>query len=156
MARGCSARSTSTVSRAELRLQRRQRRAALRGSEAAPVLLGIVSWGSDFCGADHTPSVFAEVDRYRSFITDASPVWAPTSAGMPEATRHGSRMTCTPPAFDALPDRVEYTWHRAGYTKAIGHGRAFRPGRDVRRHRVACRIEASNAGGEILRALTAG
>jgi hypothetical protein len=117
------------------------------GSEAAPVLLGIVSWGSDFCGADHTPSVFAEVGRYRDFITDPAPVWTPTSRGVPKATRHGSRLTCTAPAFDARPDRVAYTWHRAGYSKAIGQGRTFRPGRAVRGHRVACRIEARNAGG---------
>jgi hypothetical protein len=91
--------------------------------------------------------VFAAVDRYRDFITDPAPVWTPTSRGVPKATRHGSRMTCAAPAFDARPDHVSYSWHRAGYAKAIGHGRTFRPGRAVRGHRVACRIEASNDGG---------
>ena len=48
------------------------------GPDSAPVQLGVVSWGGDKCGADHSPSVFADVDRYRDFILAASdPVWAP-------------------------------------------------------------------------------
>ena len=35
-----------------------------------PTQLGVVSWGGDRCGADHLPSVFADVARYRSFILD--------------------------------------------------------------------------------------
>ena len=37
--------------------------------------LGVVSWGGDRCGADHSPSVFADVARYRAFITSAAPRW---------------------------------------------------------------------------------
>jgi trypsin len=33
------------------------------GTPAAPVLLGVVSWGGSRCGADHLPSVFADVAR---------------------------------------------------------------------------------------------
>ncbi len=117
------------------------------GSDAAPVLLGVVSWGSKRCGADHTPSVFADVDRYRDFIADPTPAWAPTSSSFPTASRHGSRMTCTPPRYDGRPDRLRYTWHRAGRSQTIGRSRTFRPGRADRGHRLACRIEASNAGG---------
>jgi hypothetical protein len=29
----------------------------------------------DKCGADHSPSVFADVAHYRSFIADPSPAW---------------------------------------------------------------------------------
>ena len=39
------------------------------------VLIGVVSWGGDRCGADHSPSVFAEVAHYRAFITSAAPRW---------------------------------------------------------------------------------
>ena len=45
------------------------------GPNTAPVLLGVVSWGGDRCGADHLPSVFADVARYRAFITDPAPKW---------------------------------------------------------------------------------
>jgi D-alanyl-D-alanine carboxypeptidase len=34
------------------------------------VLLGVVSWAGARCGADHLPSVFAQVSRYRTFIAD--------------------------------------------------------------------------------------
>jgi hypothetical protein len=38
-------------------------------------LVGVVSWGGDRCGADHSPSVFAGVAHYRSFITSPHPRW---------------------------------------------------------------------------------
>ena len=40
------------------------------GPATAPVLLGVVSYGGSRCGADHLPSVFAEVSRFRDFIYD--------------------------------------------------------------------------------------
>jgi secreted trypsin-like serine protease len=40
----------------------------------------VVSWGGSKCGADRLPSVFAQVSRYRSFIADPSPTWAPAAA----------------------------------------------------------------------------
>jgi len=52
------------------------------GTADAPVQLGVVSWGGDRCGADRLPSVFADVARYRAFIADPAPAWAPTKAGV--------------------------------------------------------------------------
>lgn len=42
-------------------------------------LIGVVSWGGDRCGADHSPSVFADVAHYRSFITSSNPGWVTTT-----------------------------------------------------------------------------
>jgi secreted trypsin-like serine protease len=64
------------------------------GTPAAPVLLGVVSYGGERCGADHLPSVFAEVSHYRSFITD--PI------------RCGRRRRCRPP-----PSRARRRWGRS-------------------------------------------
>ena len=109
-----------------------------------PVLLGIVSWGSEKCGADGTPSVFAQVDRYASFITDPDPVWAaadqrlgdgealPGTAEVRAAGLHGSART-----------KLVYTWLDGGRT--VGSGRTFKT--SSRHRRATCRIEASNAGG---------
>lgn len=66
------------------------------GTAAAPVQLGVVSWGGDRCGADHLPSVFADVTRYRDFILDPTPVWAPTKTATTKITgtaRAGRRLT---------------------------------------------------------------
>ena len=49
----------------------------MAGSYDAPRILGVVSYGGSGCGADHLPSVFTEVERYRSFILAAHPVLAP-------------------------------------------------------------------------------
>ena len=57
-----------------------------------PTQLGVVSWGGDRCGADHLPSVFADVARYRSFILDPSPTWAPASRGTVKITGTGKVM----------------------------------------------------------------
>ncbi|MGZ8635254.1 MAG: trypsin-like serine protease [Solirubrobacteraceae bacterium] len=87
------------------------------GTPAAPVLLGVVSWGSTRCGADHTPSVFAEVARYRDFITDPSPTWAPapTSAARITGTRRvGAKLTCAVAGYTARPAKVEVQWQRQG------------------------------------------
>ena len=108
-----------------------------------PVLLGIVSWGSVKCGADHTPSVFAQADRYAGFITDPDPVWLPMADGAATVTRARGRLTCTAPGFTPRADKLAYSWLDGGRT--IGSGRTFKPSR--RHRRATCRIEASNAGG---------
>ena len=45
----------------------------MAGTYDAPRVLGVVSYGGNGCGADHLPSVFAEVERYRSFILSPRP-----------------------------------------------------------------------------------
>ena len=73
------------------------------GTAAAPVLLGVVSWGSTRCGADHTPSVFAEVARYRDFITDPSPTWAPAPTSAPKITGGAGSAASSPAPSRATP-----------------------------------------------------
>ena len=53
----------------------------MAGTYDAPRVLGVVSFGGNGCGADHLPSVFAEVERYRSFILSPHPVLAPRATG---------------------------------------------------------------------------
>ena len=53
----------------------------MAGTYDAPRVLGVVSYGGGGCGADHLPSVFAEVERYRSFILSPHPVLAPQDVG---------------------------------------------------------------------------
>jgi trypsin len=108
-----------------------------------PVLLGIVSWGSEKCGADGTPSVFAQADRYASFITDADPAWLPMPGGPATVKRAGGRLKCAAPAYTPRPGKLVYTW--LDRTRKVGSGRTFKPSR--RHRRATCRIEASNAGG---------
>ena len=124
----------------------------LAGPAAAPVLLGVVSWGSPLCGADHLPSVFAEVAHYRSFITASSPVWAPlatTPARVSGDARVGGRLTCTASGFAGTPDRLRYSWQRQGGRGAqiVGHRRTYTvPSRDAGA-KLVCDVEATNAGG---------
>ena len=90
------------------------------GTPEAPVQLGVVSWGGDRCGADHLPSVFADVERDRGFILDPAPTWAPTTTAKAIVTisgppRQGRRLTCS--ARDLrLPDgaAVAYSWSIVG------------------------------------------
>jgi Trypsin len=87
------------------------------GTAAAPVLLGLVSWGGTRCGADHTPSVFAEVARYRDFITDPSPTWAPAPTSAAKVTgsrRVGGTLRCAVDGYVARPTKVEAQWQRQG------------------------------------------
>jgi Trypsin len=87
------------------------------GTAAAPVLLGLVSWGGTRCGADHTPSVFAEVARYRDFITDPSPTWAPAPTSAAKVTgsrRVGGMLRCAVDGYVARPTKVEVQWQRQG------------------------------------------
>jgi secreted trypsin-like serine protease len=121
------------------------------GSNAAPIQLGVVSWGGDKCGADHSPSVFADVNRYRAFITDPAPTWGPTQHTTVKVS--GSRtLTCT--AAQREPGTaLSYAWKRSsGHAKlvAVGTGRRYKPGKSDAGRRVACVVTASNEGGEIL------
>ena len=59
----------------------------MAGTYDAPRVLGVVSFGGSGCGKDHLPSVFAEVQRYRSFILSPHPVLAPQATGPATLTR---------------------------------------------------------------------
>jgi hypothetical protein len=129
------------------------------GSANAPVQLGVVSWGGDRCGADHLPSVFADVARYRDFIGDRSPAWAPTRSGgvarISGTARSGRTLSCLISGY--APERgarVGYAWSivgtaRGGYSRprVVGRGRSYRVARADRGHSLACIVSASNNGG---------
>jgi hypothetical protein len=122
------------------------------GTRQAPVLLGVVSWGGARCGADRLPSVFAQVSRYRAFITDPSPVWAPATASPATITgqrRVGRRLACVATGFVAAPTRIAVTWQRqgGGRPKNVGHARTYKVTRADRGHQLVCAVEASNDGG---------
>ena len=124
----------------------------LTDTPAAPVLLGVVSWGSTRCGADHTPSVFADVTRYRDFITGPSPTWAPspTSAAKVTGSRKvGGTLRCTVDGYVARPTKVEVQWQRQGgrHPKNVGHARTYEVTRADAGHPLVCTLTASNDGG---------
>jgi Trypsin len=130
------------------------------GTPAAPIQLGVVSWGGDRCGADHLPSVFADVALYRHFITDPAPTWAPTKTGasvrITGTPRAGRKLRCSARGY--VPEAgatLDYSWiivgggGSFGRPKAVGRGRTYRVARGDRGRRVACIADASNAGGYI-------
>jgi trypsin len=122
------------------------------GTAAAPVLLGVVSWGSTRCGADHTPSVFADVARYRDFITDSSPTWAPAPTSAAKVTgsrRVGGVLRCAVDGYVARPSKVEVQWQRQGgrHPKNVGHARTHKVTRADAGHPLVCTLTASNDGG---------
>jgi hypothetical protein len=131
------------------------------GASDAPVQLGVVSWGGN-SGADHRPSVFADVALYRDFITDPSPTWAPTKKGraarISGAPRVGRTLTCSPPGYTPEPGaKLAYAWSTLGrfahgrYTPpaALGHGRTYKLAKRDAGRRVACHVSATNAGGSV-------
>jgi hypothetical protein len=133
------------------------------GTASAPVQLGVVSWGGDRCGADHLPSVFADVALYRAFITDPSPVWAPSSkaggrARIAGTSRPGRTLTC---AFGGRVSeagvKLVYTWKvlgrgRGGVSspRRIGGGRTYTIAAHDRGFRLGCFVDAANRGGYVL------
>jgi secreted trypsin-like serine protease len=122
------------------------------GTAAAPVLLGVVSWGGSRCGADHLPSVFADVARYRSFILDPLPTWGPLTAQPAKAIgnrRIGARLTCSISGFTGRPTKLAYEWQRQGGRNArvVGRARTYAVRKADAGHPLVCGVEASNAGG---------
>lgn len=124
-----------------------------------PTQLGVVSWGGDRCGADHLPSVFADVARYRSFILDPSPTWAPNSRGTAKITgsgRVGRTLSCATPGYvSSAGVQVAYVWKRLAHStggrytppREIARGRRYTVTARDRHHRVGCTANAENAGG---------
>ena len=126
------------------------------GTPAVPVVHGVVSWGGLRCGADHLPSVFTDVSRFRAFVTDPTPAWAPTTTGTAVATlkgarRVGGRLTCVPPRFGNGATRFTTTWLRVdrGRQGTAARTKTYRVRRADRGHRINCRVTASNAGGYV-------
>jgi len=133
------------------------------GTLQAPVQLGVVSWGGDRCGADHLPSVFADVALYHDFITDPSPTWAPTAtptgtvvvSGKPLT---GRRLTCSMRGYTPEDGvKTGYTWSllapgRGAYVRPrpVAHGKTYKVRRADRGRRVACLVDANTDGGYTL------
>jgi len=134
------------------------------GPASAPVQLGVVSWGGDRCGADHLPSVFADVALYRAFILDPSPVWAPTKTGgrarIAGTARAGRTLTCSIAGY--APQRgakLVYTWKilgkgRGGFGRPqpVGSRRTYKIAARDRGYRLGCFVEATNDGGYVIAA----
>jgi secreted trypsin-like serine protease len=122
------------------------------GTTAAPIVLGLVSWGGSKCGADHLPSVFADAARYRDFILDPSPTWAPLTANPAKVTgtrRVGAKLTCRTSGFTGRPTKLTYQWQRQGGRKVVvvSHARTYTVRKADAGHPLVCAVEASNDGG---------
>jgi secreted trypsin-like serine protease len=122
------------------------------GTPAAPVILGIVSWGGAKCGADHLPSVFADAARYRSFILGPSPTWAPLTAQPAKVNGGhavGAKLTCRTSGFTGRPTKLAYQWQRQGGRQVVnvGHARTYTVRKVDAGHVLVCSVTASNDGG---------
>ena len=126
------------------------------GPDTAPRILGVVSYGGLKCGADHLPSVFAEVDRYRSFLLQRSPAFAPVAGGpatIRGKARVGRTLRCSAPRFTGGATKVTFRWvHRAstGSFKVDGKRRSYKVRKRDRGHALLCHVEGSNRGGPAL------
>ena len=118
------------------------------GPDSAPVQVGVVSWGGDKCGADHSPSVFADVPATATSSSARDPVWAPTKTATVSVT--GKRtLKCSASGREA-GTTLTYTWKRRSHRRGmqvVGTGRTHRP---TSSGRFYCFVTASNAGGELL------
>jgi hypothetical protein len=131
------------------------------GASEAPVQLGVVSWGGN-CGADHRPSVFADVARYRDFITSPAPTWAPTdttgTAHIRGTARPGHRLTCSVFGHRRAGSgtSLSYAWSivgagtsHFGAPKPVGAGKTYTIRRTDAGHHLACFVRAANDGGYV-------
>lgn len=123
------------------------------GTLKRPVLVGIISWTGERCGADRLPTVGAEAAHFHAFLTAAEPVWAPVPGGPPVVTSDGTTLTCALPAWTVAPDRVDYRWRRRVRTKdgydfsTVGTGPTYVPVAQDRARLLTCEALGSNAGG---------
>ena len=98
-----------------------------------------------------SPSVFADVERYRGFILDPNPTWAPTRKLNVKITRSGQSLTCTASGTREAGVKYAYVWKRLPNWGTAHAGRARPPlSRRPKRARLGCFVEASNDGGMIL------
>ena len=119
----------------------------------------MVSYGGLRCGADHLPSVFAEVERFRSFVllhrTRRSHPW--------RRARRGSRdwgaaapFAARAPRFRGAPTKVHVRLdpHRPEPRRAPKvdgqRSHATRSAGAIAATGLSCLVEGSNAGGPAL------
>ncbi len=127
----------------------------IAGPNTAPVQLGVTSWGGDRCGADHSPSVFADVTRYREFILDATPTWGPTqhyTAGISGSARAGNTLECSTSGRERGTQR-SYEWKRRSRharLETVGSSSRHKVLKSDVGRRLICFVTAYNDGGEIL------
>jgi hypothetical protein len=113
-------------------------------------------YGGLRCGADHLPSVFAEVDRYRSFLLQPSPTLAPVATGPSTITgraRVGRTLRCRAPRFTGGATKVTTRWtylNSSGAPTVLGKKKAYKVTKRARGKRISCLVEGSNKGGPAL------
>ena len=95
----------------------------MAGTYDALRVLGVVSYGGGGCGKDHLPSVFAEVQRYRSFILSPHPVLAPQTSGEATVTRSAAGSPAPLRRSRARPGCLPLAALRRGPFNLIGRGR---------------------------------
>jgi hypothetical protein len=132
-------------------------RAACNGDSGSPLLVhahgrteiaGVDSWGVA-CGTRHNdPEVYMTIPSVLSFVTAASPAWAPEPVGAPTITgipTVGSTLTCVSPVWAGTPPIAQrYDWITP-QSGATGPTYVVRP-QDAA-GRITCRVEADIAGG---------
>ena len=120
----------------------------MAGTYDAPRILGVVSFGGNGCGADHLPSVFAEVEQYRSFILSPHPVLAPRATGAGNADALGRRLICAAPPITGAT-KLAYHWSALPQRafKAVAHGRRHRVRRADRGTLMTCAAEGPMPAG---------
>ena len=125
----------------------------IAGTFVKPVLVGIISWTGERCGADKLPTVGAEASHYRDFLTGTAPVWAPVPDGPTRAIRSGATLTCELPSWTVAPDRVDVRWRRRVRGKdsyefvTVGTEPTYAVTAQDRGALVGCEALGSNAGG---------
>jgi secreted trypsin-like serine protease len=122
------------------------------GTAAAPVVLGLVSWGGSKCGADHLPSVFANAARYRGFLLASTPIWEPLTPDPAKVTGTravGATLTCSTSGFTGRPTKLVYEWQRQGGRKVVvvSRARTYKVRKADAGHPLVCGVTASNDGG---------
>lgn len=92
----------------------------------------MVSYSGLKCGADHLPSVFAEVDHYRRFLLDPTPAIAPVAhadARIGGRARVGRKLRCQAPRFSGDVEKTTFRWTHltsSGAPKVDGRGRRYK------------------------------
>jgi len=120
----------------------------------APSPVAAEAWyGGLKCGADHLPSVFAEVDHHRGFLLDPTPTIAPVAHGdakLSGKARVGRKLRCKAPRFSGDVEKTTFRWTHitsSGAPTVDGRGRSYKVRKRDRGHRISCVVEASNDGG---------
>lgn len=95
--------------------------------------------------------MFADVNRYRSFITDPTPTWGPTQHASAKI-KGSATLTCVASSRER-GTTLSYEWKRGTHhskLETVGKGRRYKPSKADAGHRTYCFVNASNRGGEII------